>query len=186
MEKQLLIPTQEPSIQIINNQLMVSSLDVAEKFNKRHDNVIQAIKRLDIPEDFNALNFKAVEYSDVKGEKRKAYNITRDGFVILVMGFTGKEAMQWKIRYIQAFNAMEAALRDKTQLKLDDYPDKQLGLITELALQGARKFSLFISLGDKKTRNTNLITKGFKADIYLFEENAIEPKGVNYCVKYAR
>lgn len=100
-----------PNIQIINNQPVTSSLDVAEFFGKRHDNVIQAIERLDIPKDFNALNFKAVEYTDAKGEKRPAYNMTRDGFVILVMGFTGKEAMQWKIRYIQAFNAMEASLK---------------------------------------------------------------------------
>lgn len=114
----------EPKVKIINNHLMVSSLDVAEHFSKRHDNVVRAIKSLDIPKDLRALNFEetSIEVEQPNGGYRKtlAYNMARDGFVLLVMGFTGKEAMQWKIRYIQAFNAMEAELFGKTeQLKLD-------------------------------------------------------------------
>lgn len=60
-----------------------------------------------------------VEYKDAKGESRPAYNLTRDGFTILVMGFTGKAAMKWKIRYIEAFNAMEQKLLEPQQLPAD-------------------------------------------------------------------
>ena len=93
-----------------NGKVLTDSRTVAATFGKEHRNVIAAIKRLDIPADFNALNFKPVEYTDEKGERRPCYHITRDGFVLLVMGFTGKKAMAFKIKYIEAFNAMERAL----------------------------------------------------------------------------
>ncbi|WP_035075936.1 Rha family transcriptional regulator [Maridesulfovibrio zosterae] len=93
-----------------NNQPMVSSLVVAELFEKRHDNVLQSINDLEIPDDFNALNFQGVKYTDAKGEKRPSFNMTRDGFSLLAMGFTGKKAMEWKIKFLEAFNAMEAKL----------------------------------------------------------------------------
>ena len=95
---------------IQDGKVLTDSRTVAATFGKEHRNVIAAIKRLDIPADFNALNFKPVEYTDEKGERRPCYHITRDGFVLLVMGFTGKKAMAFKIKYIEAFNAMERAL----------------------------------------------------------------------------
>ncbi len=93
-----------------NNQPMVSSLVVAELFEKRHDNVLQSINDLEIPDHFNALNFQGVKYTDAKGEKRPSFNMTRDGFSLLAMGFTGKKAMEWKIKFLEAFNVMEAKL----------------------------------------------------------------------------
>lgn len=65
----------------------------------------------DLPEEFNRLNFEAVTYLDAKGEARPQYQLTRDGFTLITMGFTGRAAMEWKIRFIEAFNAMEAELR---------------------------------------------------------------------------
>ena len=56
-------------------------------------------KRHSCPEDFNERNFASVKYTDKKGEKRLAYNITKDGFTFLAMGFTGKEAAKFKIDY---------------------------------------------------------------------------------------
>lgn len=104
---------------------MASSLDVAKVFGKEHFNVLQSIEKLleDVPEDFNALNFQGVEYTDAKGEKRPMYNLTRDAFTLLAMGFTGKKAMQFKIAYIEAFNAMEKQLlghKNQSQLKLEE------------------------------------------------------------------
>lgn len=93
-----------------NDRLFVSSLDVAERFDKAHKNVLAAIQGIECSDEFNRLNFKPVEYRDAKGQMRPAFNLTRDGFSLLVMGFTGKEAMYWKERYIQAFNLMEAEL----------------------------------------------------------------------------
>lgn len=112
--KQLPIPTQTPKLEVINGHIFTSSLDLADNFGKKHYNVIKAIKNLDVPDSFRNVNFNATfrKTKMPNGAIRQDtyYNMTRDGFVILVMGFTGKEAMQWKIRYIEAFNAMEAAL----------------------------------------------------------------------------
>lgn len=96
-----------------NNQPMTTSLVIAEKFGKRHKNVIQAIRRLETPDEFNRLNFQPVDYIDEKGETRPMYQITRDGFALLAMGFTGKEAAAWKIKFLEAFNAMERTLRQQ-------------------------------------------------------------------------
>ena len=100
-----------------DDQPMVSSVQVAENFGKQHTDVLRAIKNLDVPEDFNRRNFAPVEYEDKKGEKRPAYLMTRDGFTLLVMGFTGPKAMEWKLRYIQAFNAMEQTILQQLQAK---------------------------------------------------------------------
>ena len=95
-----------------DGQILVSSVDVAENFEKRHKNVIQSIEKLKVDDEFNRLNFQPVEYKDEKGEMRPAYTMTRDGFTLLVMGFTGYKAMEWKVKYIKAFNAMEARLKE--------------------------------------------------------------------------
>ncbi|GFM34017.1 Rha family transcriptional regulator [Desulfovibrio subterraneus] len=101
-----------PTVDLVEGRPVVSSLQVAEFFGKLHKNVVRKIEALEVPSDFNALNFEPVDYLDGKGEVRQAYNLTRDGFTILAMGFTGKKAMQWKIRFIEAFNAMEQALAE--------------------------------------------------------------------------
>jgi len=100
-----------PQLAVVNGHATTTSTQIAENFGKRHDTVLRSIRSLDCSPEFNARNFAAVEYTDEKGEKRPAYTITRDGFVFLAMGFTGKEAAQWKEAYIEAFNAMEAALQ---------------------------------------------------------------------------
>jgi len=62
-------------------------------------------------EEFTRLNFELSEFRDSTGRKLPMYNITRDDFAMLAMGFTGKEAIRWKGAYINAFNAMERKLR---------------------------------------------------------------------------
>lgn len=108
-------PSQSPNLRLVNGTPVVSSLTLAEHFRKRHDDVLKAIRNLirGLPENFNARNFAAVEYLDPKGEKRPAFNLTRDGFTLLAMGFSGAKALAWKVRYIQAFNTMEDRLREK-------------------------------------------------------------------------
>ena len=87
---------------------------VAYHFGKQPKNVLRDIAKLrsKCPESFYRLNFERVDYTDSKGEKRPAYLLTRDGFSLLVMGFTGAAAVRWKIRYIEAFNALEAAVAE--------------------------------------------------------------------------
>jgi len=100
----------QPEIIIINGQAVTSSLAIAGNFTKRHDDVLKKIRTLECSPEFNARNFAEVEYTDAKGEPRPAYQITRDGFAFLAMGFTGKRAARFKEAYITAFNAMEQAL----------------------------------------------------------------------------
>lgn len=102
----------------IGNTPAVLSTEVARHFQKRHSHVLREIDRLRsiCPKSFNEPNFGRVNYVDVKGEKRPAYLLTRDALSLLVMGFTGNAAIMWKLRYIEAFNAMESRLRDMAAL----------------------------------------------------------------------
>ena len=96
------------------NMPAVRSDVVAHQFGKSHKNVLRDSAQLrgKCPESFYRLNFERVDYTDSKGERRPAYLLTRDGFSLLVMGFTGASAVRWKIRYIEAFNALEAAVAE--------------------------------------------------------------------------
>lgn len=102
-------------VDFINDETpVVSSLDVARHFQKKHKHVLEEIRKIIIntPESFTGPNFRPSEYTDSTGRKLIAYQLTRDGFCLLVMGFTGQAALQWRIRYIQAFNALENAVRE--------------------------------------------------------------------------
>ncbi|WP_215263340.1 Rha family phage regulatory protein [Escherichia coli] len=106
------IPTlSHPDVTIENGRVVTTSVAIAEFFGKRHDNVLRAIANIECSEKFNALNFEDVTYTDAKGEKRPMYQITKNGFVFLVMGFTGKKAAAFKEAYIAEFDRMEAELR---------------------------------------------------------------------------
>lgn len=85
-------------------QPMTSSLIIARKFGKRHDTVLRAIRNLECPEEFSLRNFAARDYVDERGKSQPMFEITRDGFAMLAMGFTGKKATDWKIKFLNAFN----------------------------------------------------------------------------------
>ncbi len=103
--------------------LMTTSLKVADAFGKRHDNLLRKIETLGCSTEFNALNFEAVEYLDLKGETRKAWNMTKDGFMFLVMGFTGTKAATIKEAYIAEFNRMADEIhRRELATLVDDIP----------------------------------------------------------------
>ncbi len=104
-----------PDLSVIDGVIYTTSLQVAQHFDKRHDTVLRAIRNLvsDLPQE-HLRNFAemVVENEIGSGATRQdpAYRLTRDGFTLLAMGFTGKEALQWKLAYITAFNKMEAEL----------------------------------------------------------------------------
>ena len=104
-----------PELTNTDGQITTTSLQIAEHFGKRHADVIRAIRKLDCPTEFTERNFALSEFTDSTGRKLPCYHITKDGFVFLAMGFTGKEASQWKVAYITAFNKMEADLAAKLQ-----------------------------------------------------------------------
>ena len=92
---------------------VVSSLDVANTFGKRHDNVLKDIRELGCSEEFRLLNFEESKYLNEQKHKQPMYYLTRDGFTLLVMGYTGETAMKFKEAYIKQFNAMERTLQGK-------------------------------------------------------------------------
>jgi Rha family phage regulatory protein len=102
--------------QIADESLVTTtSLQVAQHFKKRHDNVLRRIRTLECSPEFRRLNFEETIYS-IPGPKNSIrteviYHMTRDGFFFVIMNFTGKEAVQWREAYSRTFNAMEKALR---------------------------------------------------------------------------
>lgn len=101
--------------------IRTTSRVVAKVFGKAHLNVLKAIRNLGTPEEFNLLNFQLTDFKDDKGRTYQEYTMTRDGFMFLVMGFTGAAAVDTKIKFIAAFNAMEAKLArqdDKVEWKM--------------------------------------------------------------------
>ena len=104
-------------VSIKNNQVVVDSRSVAKNFNKEHRNVVRDIENL-IQKDVLKIEhmFQQVEIPDSYGRKQKTYYMNRDGFSLLVMGFTGAEAIEWKLKYIEAFNSMEKKLKNPLAL----------------------------------------------------------------------
>lgn len=96
-------------VQIENNQVVVSSRQIAKDFGKQHKHVLDSIRDILAAEN-SATKFFYESTYDNRGKEYPEYLMNRDGFSLLVMGFTGSKALEWKVRYIQAFNAMEAKL----------------------------------------------------------------------------
>lgn len=123
-------------VQMIDGKAVTTSRKVAEVFEKQHKNILQAIRELEIPEEYERLNFQPTEYEAVnnlgKTVKYPEYLITRDGFTLLAMGFTGKKAMQFKIAYIEAFNAMEAQLKECSVSRKVDITTSTAALIEQI------------------------------------------------------
>ncbi len=97
-------------IQAHGRSLWTTSQLIADKFVRRHSNVIRAIENLECSTEFSRLNFEQRDFLDERGKLQKTYDISRDGFSILAMGFTGKGAAKWKEQFIAAFGIMEREL----------------------------------------------------------------------------
>lgn len=112
-------------IHLEHDEAVCSSLEVAEKFGKRHDLVLRDIDKLisdsskwwsENKTDSSKLRsemFKETTYKNSRGKIYRCFEMNRDGFSLLCMGFTGKEALDWKLKYINAFNQMENYIREK-------------------------------------------------------------------------
>ncbi|MGJ3203049.1 hypothetical protein DCM94_07520 [Campylobacter jejuni] len=135
MEKLAVINGVNVELEVANDQVTTTSLDIAAVFNKRHDNIIAKIETF--PKDsFTDLNFKASKYIDSTGRILPCYKITRDGFSLLVMGFTGEKAYKWKVEFIKVFNEMEKRLRNIEYEKHDKLAFRQsLGYKSQLKQQ---------------------------------------------------
>ena len=149
------------TLNVIEGRVITTSRAVAERFGKRHDNILRAIGNMECSPEFTALNFAVSEYIDSTGRTLPCYNITRDGFVFLAMGFTGKEAAKFKEAYIMAFNRMEQELIEGRSISVSVY---------ERALTAERNEAKSFALAQTGSR-LMLLRKGEKKK--LLEEVAL-------------
>ncbi len=126
MSQAQLLPAEHfpPSVTLHHGRPATTSREVASFFGKRHDDVIKSIRNLqpNCPEQFTARNFAVSEYTDETGRTLPLFILYRDGFMLLVMGYTGKKALAVKLAYIEAFNRLEAELAAQRGAALPEVP----------------------------------------------------------------
>ena len=98
-----------------NGEPVVSSREVARNFGKEHKDTLESIRQILVAEN-SATKFFHESSFEYRGRQFPEYLMNRDGFTLLAMGFTGKAALEWKLKYIAAFNAMEKQLAQRPQL----------------------------------------------------------------------
>lgn len=137
-------------VEIKDNHVVVSSLMIAEKFSKRHDNVIQSLtlKLRGANGDRLSRHFFKSSYKDDSGKSNTMYLMDRDGFCFLVMGFTGEKADKWKLDFIDAFNAMEKKLNQQKQSTLAY--DKYISLLDDKFMIGDIKSEPRVDMNNPK------------------------------------
>ena len=115
-------------VRINSNQVVTDSRNVAEHFEKQHKDVLRAIENLAEGDRRKiAPMFHETTMPDLYGRQQKVYLMNRDGFSLLVMGFTGKAALEWKLKYIDAFNAMEKAIKTPQLTPNPHYRTRMIG-----------------------------------------------------------
>ncbi len=178
-----LIPRDEYGIFAdIHDTARVDSRSVAALFEKEHKNVLRDIAKIIEPEsglseEFTRLNFELSKYKDSTGRKLPCYQMTRDGFTILVMGYTGEKAMRFKELYIKRFNEMEALIKQLVAAR-QEFP-----MLTEMIRtvhDNPKPYHysnecdminrLVIGMSAKKFRESHGIEKGRSIRPYLTEE----------------
>lgn len=160
----------------------VNSLFVAKAFEKRHDHVLRDIEKITDPksgvsENFIKTNFTSDTYKDKTGRKLPCYEMTRDGFTMLVMGYTGAKAMRFKELYIKRFNEMERFIKTLVMAR-KDYP-----LLTEnvkLLHENPKPYHfsnecdminrIVLGMSAKQFRTIHNIEKGTSIRPYLTEQ----------------
>ncbi len=98
-------------ITVVNGKPVVTSKQVADHFGKQHRQILDIVRRVSSKmHDFARANFCASSYKSEQNKDLECFEMTRDGFSLVAMGLTGERALEWKIKYIEAFNAMEQEL----------------------------------------------------------------------------
>lgn len=104
-------------VNVVDKKVVTTSLKVAEMFEKEHKHVMRSIRDL-IDDGIDKSNFGLISQKDSMNREQYVYILDRKGFTLLAMGFTGKEALKFKVAYIDAFDAMEKELTEKTKFQL--------------------------------------------------------------------
>ena len=182
-----------------DQQAVTTSQKVAESFGKKHRNVLQAIKNLTAENSAVKKMFVESTYINIRGQEWPMYYMNRDGFTLLAMGFNGKKAMQFKLKYIEAFNAMEHQLVAKQDSYLIEDPierakrwiEEQTKLKeTQKQLEVAKPKVLFADsiVGSETSILIGVLTKIIKQNgvDYLTVKGEQKPMGQNNLFKWLR
>lgn len=127
----------ENLVKIENQQIVTDSRQIAEHFEKEHKSVLRSINEILAAQNCTANFFSKSTYEN-RGKQYPEYIMNRDGFSLLVMGFTGAKAMEWKIKYINAFNVMEDKLREQSTIQ--HISDRELQLEEKKLALEEKKF----------------------------------------------
>lgn len=175
--------TAAPALEVVGGQITTTSQQIAAHFGKRHADVIRAIKKMEIPDEYRERNFAltVVSRENPSGGapiSAPMYRITRDGFTLLAMGFTGKTAMHWKLAYIEAFNKMEEALKNPGQ------DSEQVALARKAALLATAEVfqSVFNAVMDAKDWQLNRYMLSFDVTAQEGTVARVKPIERNACV----
>lgn len=171
------------------NQLVTSSQIVAAYFEKKHCDVLRIINNIKTQNCVLTSMFYTASYKTGTGKRYPMYFMNRDGFSLLAMGFTGKKALEWKIRYIQAFNEMERKLKEQENLAAENSAAKfktpdvappevlaQARAKTMLMNARTRQAKLWKTLADESTGTYREICKVYAANILAGKEVLPLPK----------
>ena len=134
-------------VSINNNQVVVSSRQVADNFGKDHKHVLEGVRTILAAENSATKFFRQSTFEN-RGKQYPEYLMNRDGFSLLVMGFTGEKALEWKVKYINAFNAMEQELRNKELEKPKQANERDKAMLLNAQ---SRQATLFMKLSERSS-----------------------------------
>ena len=132
-------------VRINSNQVVTDSRSVTEHFEKEHKTVLRSIHEILAAQNCAARFFYETTYEN-RGKQYPMYLMNRDGFSLLVMGFTGEKALEWKLKYINAFNAMEKALKDQRVKQVEQDKAKEMRAEAMLKNADSRRAKLLLEI----------------------------------------
>ena len=163
-----------------NDQVKTNSVLVAKVFNKEHGKVMRDIANLKCSNDFRAANFGLSSYVNEQNKEFPMYEMTKDGFTFLVMGYTGQKAAEFKEAYINAFNTMEAELKSQQTKQLSAAES----LLQSVQLLVAHERQLAILEHNQKNMQGAISSLYDKVYGMQFQTNMIEQKLNNEIDRY--
>jgi anti-repressor protein len=146
-----------------NGQILASSREVADRFGKNHKDVLESVRNLTAENSAVKDMFQISQYTNSRGRNYDQYLMNRDGFSLLAMGFTGKKALEWKLKYINAFNMMEEKL---------NHPYKLPSTYKEALIQLVEKVEENERLLEDNEHKQEIIN-GFTDDIDIYKKKDI-------------
>lgn len=156
----------------VNGTPRTTSLIVAEFFRKRHDDVLKAVRNLDCSEEFRLRNFAESFYKDGQNKRQPCIEMTRDGFLFLVMGFRGKRAASVKEAFIKRFDAMELLIKSLQSAKNNF---ERLMAVIKITNDGVKTCDFINEVNLINKIVLGLSAKQFKEKLGLNKKESIRP-----------